>query len=136
MNSSQEDHELENLLSQIVDGELQVSKDDADEVELTEENGAEDKDADAVATDLGQALASLVEETDADDDKNDDNPSNLEENIVENGAVEMTEGDETEFNATSTPIQMEIIVEEVVIGEEGKAKGQSQEAATASTGNA
>jgi ribosomal silencing factor RsfS len=60
MNSSQEDRELENLSSQIVDGELQVALDDANEA--MEENAVEEDDVDAVTNDLGQALAHLGEE--------------------------------------------------------------------------
>jgi hypothetical protein len=78
MNSSQEDCELENLLSQIVDGELQVVIDDVNEAAATEESTVEEVNVDAVADNLGQAVARLGE--DNEEDKNEDTLEELEEN--------------------------------------------------------
>ena len=87
MNSSNEDRELENLSSEIVDGEEQVVLDDA---AATEDNGAEEDTFNEVAVDLGEAVARLGVEDD--------------ENLLDDEAVV---GDEAEMNVID---KLEVIV--------------------------
>jgi hypothetical protein len=109
MNSSDEDRELENLSAQIVDGELQVVADDANEADAAEDNAAEeDNNVDEVADDLGQAVARLgVEDVDLDN----------EVNLLDDEA-----GEETELNRINNVMQPEIGIEEVVVGKKAKRK--------------
>jgi hypothetical protein len=97
MNRSDEDRELENLSAQIVDGELRVVADDANEADAAEEDYVEEDDVDEVADDLGQAVASLGGDN-ADLDE--------EGNLLDDEA-----GEETE---------LELGIEEVVVGKKAK----------------
>ena len=87
MDSSNEDRELENLSSEIVDGEEQVVLDDA---AATDDNGAEEDTFNEVAVDLGEAVARLGVEDD--------------ENLLDDEAVV---GDEAEMNVID---KLEVIV--------------------------
>jgi hypothetical protein len=115
LNRSQEDRELENLSSQIVDGELEVSLDDAEEVAATsnhnDENLTEDVTNNAIGEedDLGQAVARFAQDNDHDynddEDRDDDNDQ----------AVVTEEGEKT--------TELEVVTEvDVVVGKKEKRK--------------
>jgi hypothetical protein len=106
MNSSDEDRELENLSAEIVDGELEVVINDANEASsTTDDNAAEEGNVDEVANDLGQAMARL--EVEDDEELNDD---------------EAADRDDTELNAMNNAVQAENGIDEVVVGKKEKRK--------------